>query len=130
MKMETTCFSLSHKGIYTWVHYNVFDKTGWKHEELIGRSFLDFLSKKDHPLILQEMGKQSSGRTQVYLVNGIWKDGTEHPVKVSIRWFPENIVGSIDYGVTNESYQGIERRDFIRTDKDTPSGEPTPDSTT
>lgn len=127
MKMETTCFSLSHEGIYTWIHYNIERKSGWKPEEMVGHSFFDFLSKKEHEMILKEMENQPTGRTQVYLVDAIFKDGTERPVKVSIRWFPENIIGSIDYEVTNGNYQGKERRDFIRADKDTTSREPTPD---
>lgn len=125
MSMETTCFSLSHEGIYTWIHYNIERKSGWKPEEMIGHSFFDFLSKKEHEIILKEMGNQPTGRTQVYLVDAIFKDGSERPVRVSIRWFPENIVGSIDYEVTNGQYRGKERRDINRVVDTTGGGEPT-----
>lgn len=93
--MKSTHFSMTHEGKFTWVSHNCQEVTGWAAEEIIGRSFTEFIMPEELPAMVENRKRRSPGRTIEYFTYMILKDGTPCRAVVKALDTPENTVGCV-----------------------------------
>lgn len=105
---DRVCYTVDHQGYITWIARNVFELSGWKQEEVIGRHFFEFIDAEHHEEILKKRGNRKPGRVDEYYTLLIAKDGIKHPVRIKVLQTPENSVGYLDRRLEDRH---IERKD-------------------
>ena len=67
--MKTAFFSLDHAGVFTWVSDNVEGVSGWPKQEMIARSFTEFMLQEDLPIIMESRKRREPGRVAEYFTH-------------------------------------------------------------
>lgn len=94
--MARTCYTISHEGYLTWIAKNIKDLAGYEQSEVIGKHFFDFITEKDHALILERRKNRPSGHVDEYKTFLKKKDGSMTPIRIKVLQTPENSVGFLD----------------------------------
>jgi len=91
---------------FTWISKNVEERTGWKPEEFIGHSVLEFVPPEYHEEMINSRDNRALGETQEYRTKVYRKDTAIDEVVIRIRHLPKCIVGSIDRRLEDRQWIG------------------------
>lgn len=105
-------FSINTCGIVTRVNPAAQTITGYAKEEMLGRSFFEFISKKDRPRAIQAFRQGRMDTTQYYEVSIKHKDG--HPIFLHVKIVPI-VIDQVTVGVFGIATDVTERKQAEET---------------